>query len=1387
MSEYLKGDVLMLFIKDTSINSYRSIAYATEQSLSIESSAKVVRSHEHGYFSSSRQTPINWSISTNHLFTEKESNYFFSLLVNHTPVTVMFGISSNSYEEKKLGLKESGLDFWTPDSGYVGKAIITEFSINSDKGDNAGFTISLLGISSLKKVGSVPEDVPSLPARLPAALSFASSSVEEDYSAENVYSLPVLNNPAKVPIRYMVRPTGYARVYEGSNSSLNLVTTNSGEFEVVALFDGNDELETAQATLHVRIGEDGSVDTWTTQDVDVEPTPDVKKNPLLWFVNTSVTVAENDYMIYDIEELYNPYNLTGITYSSPNDNVTIDQQNKTVTVTGLGTYTIVASFDGDDTYNPTTTSYTLQVVESEEVDHRLNITWNISTAPISVSTYDDETYTLIPRSVSVTPSEFNDDIKVYVNDTLVTSDTYVLETAGTYVVRYVFDGNDYYYPSSTQYTVMYTQESRKLDIVWDIDTSSLNVETTDGQTYTLIPRTFNVTPSELKDDIKVYVNDTLVTSDSVILETSGAYVVKYVFEGNSEYNPSSTQYNVVYTQSTRENINWGIDTSDYQLSKAYLLYWYSSSSTNNGYTIEDTPDKSRISYRYPKNFPSSLTYEINIYDENRENIVGQIKNSSIVIPYDKFGPYKYVVEYKFEGNEQYYPSTTSYILDLTNQLKSPILLKNMFIERWEDENPYSFVASEHIYTQFIYTGTTYVLDIPSHMYNLDTDVFIYDDDDNLLPGTYSVDAEPNTDILEYGNAELTYNIIYPADDYFTIILQRPLLDNSNYIGLTWRSYNNGAGSTWPTVYYNLDDETDSSNNYVWKESTTKTLTINNRSVGEATRIRIKRHDKGNYSSTNTSPVVNIYSKGISYKCGGNIMSLRVGADIKNELPEDTTIMVVQLLQPYEFYRMFYYTDSYGSSGDLGLVDAYNLRLPYRRTDGFDIIAESVCQEMFKGCSNLVRGPKELNIGGKNAYKNMFRNCTSLTYAPRLLQENISTGMYYAMFYGCKNLSRLESMNLTVNDNSTNGATYNWLYGVASSGTFVRNDIATWTLRGASGVPNGWTQEDTYGIQYLTFEALEAGTFSFSLNSIDYSLDDGSTWNTLAAGDSTPTVAAGDKVLWRASGLTPTGTNYGGIGTFSATGKFNVYGNILSLVGGANFTSVTSIAKYQFCSLFRRNAKLWSSKNLVLPSFNNDESYIYFMSYCSILQDTPRISHIELKPSCFSRMFEQTSITETPVFSSAENAQSRCYQYMFYGCTRISKVHPLLHTTLALNCYIGMFINCRSIVDVTINATTLAQGCCNTMFQNCTSMVKSPTLWSSTLVTGCYENMFLGCTNLNEVHALFTTTPSDSYTKNWLNNVASTGTFYKSPSATWDSGLTRGASTVPEGWTITNKI
>lgn len=112
-----------------------------------------------------------------------------------------------------------------------------------------------------------------------------------------------------------------------------------------------------------------------------------------------------------------------------------------------------------------------------------------------------------------------------------------------------------------------------------------------------------------------------------------------------------------------------------------------------------------------------------------------------------------------------------------------------------------------------------------------------------------------------------------------------------------------------------------------------------------------------------------------------------------------------------------------------------------------------------------------------------------------------------------------------------------------------------------------------------------------------------------------------------------------------------------------------------------------------------------------------------------------------------------------------------------------FFSACNVIDaknLVLPATTLTGNCYSSMFQGCTTLTTAPELPATTLASNCYSYMFQNCSNLNYIKALFTTTPSTSYTNNWVSGVASTGTFVKNSAAQWD---VTGVNGIPSGWTV----
>ena len=115
--------------------------------------------------------------------------------------------------------------------------------------------------------------------------------------------------------------------------------------------------------------------------------------------------------------------------------------------------------------------------------------------------------------------------------------------------------------------------------------------------------------------------------------------------------------------------------------------------------------------------------------------------------------------------------------------------------------------------------------------------------------------------------------------------------------------------------------------------------------------------------------------------------------------------------------------------------------------------------MFWQCYSLTSAPSVLPATtlADGCYYDMFAVCTSLTTAPALPATTLVDRCYSGMFDGCTKLNYIKAMFLTdPNYQSNNVYTLNWVRGVASTGTFVKNKDATWDVTGNDGIPTGWT-------------------------------------------------------------------------------------------------------------------------------------------------------------------------------------------------------------------------------------------------------------------------------------------------------------------------------------------
>ena len=116
-----------------------------------------------------------------------------------------------------------------------------------------------------------------------------------------------------------------------------------------------------------------------------------------------------------------------------------------------------------------------------------------------------------------------------------------------------------------------------------------------------------------------------------------------------------------------------------------------------------------------------------------------------------------------------------------------------------------------------------------------------------------------------------------------------------------------------------------------------------------------------------------------------------------------------------------------------------------------------------------------------------------------------------------------------------------------------------------------------------------------------------------------------------------------------------------------------------------------------------------------------------------------------------------------------------------NTFRSLFYGCTSLGSAPeLPATTLVNSCYNSMFSGCTSLVTAPELPATTLVNYCYIYMFENCNKLACIK-VGATEWNTTACFNWVNGVASTGTFTKPTALT----IPTGANGMPNGWTINN--
>ena len=284
----------------------------------------------------------------------------------------------------------------------------------------------------------------------------------------------------------------------------------------------------------------------------------------------------------------------------------------------------------------------------------------------------------------------------------------------------------------------------------------------------------------------------------------------------------------------------------------------------------------------------------------------------------------------------------------------------------------------------------------------------------------------------------------------------------------------------------------------------------------------------------------------------------------------------------------------------------------------------------------------------------------------------------------------------------------------------------------------------HAANYLTFTA-EADSSSFGRKKysyreinqyIQYSLDNGQTWQLLPQGTTIILRKKGDKALLRRD-ISKKNINYyipSDEPYFNMTGRIAASGSVMSLIDGTGETDVIPFDSY-FAKFFANCTSLTQAPELPAKKLTK-ACYWAMFSGCKNLVKAPELPAIELAEECYMAMFSGcSSLTQAPELPAKKLAHS-CYRGMFMSCTNLTQAPKLPAKKLAITCYAEMFALCESLKQAPeLPAKKLAECCYEEMFSYCTSLTQAPQLPAKKLADKCYAEMFSDCNSLTQAPEL----------------------------------------------------
>ena len=587
------------------------------------------------------------------------------------------------------------------------------------------------------------------------------------------------------------------------------------------------------------------------------------------------------------------------------------------------------------------------------------------------------------------------------------------------------------------------------------------------------------------------------------------------------------------------------------------------------------------------------------------------------------------------------------------------------------------------------------------------------------------------------------------EEYLTFrVLNEGIFDWSGTSASNTLSYSLNGGVTWSAPSANISITLQRGKKVMWKGTCTPVDGITGNGIGRFSQHTITADDPLPY-----------------FIAEGNVMSLLYGDNFSGQ----TSLAG----KNYAFNNLFYASRVYNAENlvlPATTLSEYCYSYMFRHSSHLTTapttlpattLTTSCYQGMFENCTGLITAPVlSATTMGFASCTDMFSNCWSLTTAPELPATTLSTRCYTGMFQQCSGLTTAQALPAT----TLAGYCYSDMFYNCTSLTTAPSLPAT-TLVGYcyNSMFHGCTSLTTAPVLKADTLANECYNSMFSgctsLNSITCLATDISasycTYNWVKDVASTGTFYKHPSMTGWTTGDSGIPTNWtvqdaeipepltfivqeAGTFQFIKNGTGN---DIQYSINGGAWTTLASSTNTP--ALASGDTIAW--KATLTPPYGDYNGIGRFTSS----------GRFAVEGNAMSMLYGDDFEDKTSL-----DGKNYAFGRMFSGCTGLTAAENML-----------------------LPATTLSSFCYLHLFKGCTSLTSAPVLPAATLADWCYYAMFSGCTSLNSITCLATDISAYNCTANWVKNVASSGTFYKSPNmSSWTNGYD-GYDGIPIGWTV----